>query len=93
MGSRIKGVPSRLSAGIYIIGAIVSRRNEAGSSDMLCAGPLRVVGGAVPRGLLGIAVLSSEGGPRLPGGLRGWAVVAGSGGGSGCGVADGRAAR
>jgi hypothetical protein len=31
----------------------------------------------VPRGLLGAAVLGGEGGPRLPGGLRGRAVVAG----------------
>lgn len=56
------------------------------------ARPLRVVGGATARGLLGNGVLSREGGPRLPGGLRGWAVVAGSGGGSGCGAAGGRAA-
>lgn len=43
----------------------------------------------MPRLSLGVVVLSREGGPRLPGGLRGWAVVAGSGGGSGCGAAGG----
>lgn len=69
------------------------RQSEAGSPDMPRARPLRVVRDAKPRGPLGAVVLSREGGPRLPGGLRGWAVVAGSGGGSGCGAADGRAAR
>lgn len=56
---------------------------------MPCARPLRVVGDATPLGTLGAVVLSREGGSRLPGGLRGWAVVAGSGGGSGCGAAGG----
>lgn len=66
----------------------------AGSPYVLCVRLLRVVRGAMPRGPLGTVVLSSEGGPRLPGGLRGWAVVAGGGGGgSGCGGAGVRAAR